>query len=213
MTAPVETTAWLQAPSLAWRYAFDHCAVELARDAGPVALFASTPFYARELVRRISSAVVPCPTCEPGSASAEFLAAAGPELRPEHVGLADASDSGMHRRLGAIVWAEPENGTWQGVADQVAWLAAPGATLCILGRTARLHSLVRRRLQSLGFRLENCYGFQGPLSLALGMASRLPAQFGRDDLVDRCYAAMRQRLVVRGPQARWSSVWMLTGRF
>lgn len=209
----VEAPAWLLSPILAWRYGFDRCALEMDRDADPVAVFASTPFHARELARRIQAGMLLCPVGECGLAPAEFRDAIGPEVRPEYVHVADAGAPDLYGRPRAIIWAEPETATWQGVADQVAQLAASGTTLCVLGRTTQLHRRVPGRLRSLGFRVESCYGFHGPLSLALGMASRFPTQWGRDDLVDRCFAAMRQRLVVRGWQAGWSLVWMLAGRF
>ena len=45
---------WWERPSLEYQHAFDLCAVEVCRDGGEVAVFASSPFYARELLKRFA---------------------------------------------------------------------------------------------------------------------------------------------------------------
>jgi hypothetical protein len=68
------------------------------------------------------------------------------------------------------------------------------------------------RLRKGGFDVEAVYGLHGPLGLAWGFASRLPAAVGREDLVDRCFAAMSGHYLVPGWQAHWAPVAVVRAR-
>jgi hypothetical protein len=131
----------------------------------------------------------------------------------------------------AVVWAEPQVGDGPRCLEAVARNLTPGGRLCAvtsgrlrralpewqgegdrpaenpagLGRTVTW-------LRRAGFAVEATYGFHGPQSLGWGFVSRLPAALGRDDLVDRCLAAMRRSYVVGGWQARWAPVAMVLAR-
>lgn len=219
----------VECPSLAYHWAFDLCAVEVNRGGGPTAVFASSFFYARELGRRLAGNVVLHFTHEWGMDQTEIRSAMGPEIDWDRVSLESVQDGKGNVPLSTAIWAEPEAQTWKDTLSEIHRLAFPAARLYILGTTGlrrllpewrRVTSLpaheplssykpVVRALGHLGWIIEQMYGFHGPLSLLLGTASRLPAALGREDLVDRCFAALRQTYVVRGWQAKWAPVWVL----
>ena len=222
----------VERPSLAYQYAFDLCAVQVHRTGGPVAVFASSPFYARELVRRLSGEVVLRFPRDVGLDEPEIRATMGPEVNWDGVHLGSVRKGGEAAPSRAALWAEPERETWRDTLDELQRLAPPPEQVCVLGTTrlrrilpewqntvsqparAPLDSIrhILRALYDLGYPSDGVYGFHGPLSLLFGTASRFPAALGWDDVVDRCFAAMRQAYAVRGWQARWSPVWVATGQ-
>lgn len=200
--------------------------MELANCASPVLVCASHPFYLREIVRRLCGQITLWPvgdwhldgydlqrTLDLCQDPGRSIALHHPDSKPLPV-------------YSAIILAMPETVDWNKILAGHLPMAE-GSRLVVIGRTARLErftpdlaqgpsqpvSLVaaQQTLVSAGWRVEKTYGFHGPLSLALGVASRLPAILGRDDLVDRLLAAMRAHYVVRGWQARCSPLWLLVG--
>ena len=224
--------SWLRRSSLAYHTAFDLCAAEASREAGPVAVLASSPFYARELARRLSGEVLLHFAHAEGLTEPAIRAAMGPEVDWGRMRLVSAWERSKEDCPHMVLWAEPEKQTCEDTLNAVQQLAPSAGRILILG-TTRLRRLlpewqsadspparaplgsmrpIVRALRDLGYAVEGAYGFHGPLSLLWGTASRLPAALGRDDLVDRCFAAMRQAYLVRGWQARWAPVWVVAGR-
>jgi hypothetical protein len=235
----------VERPGLEYQHAFDVCAVEAHRRGGPVVLSASSPFYARELVKRIE-ALQPAGLVIPGRyGGREALEARlGPEVQVGTTRTVQARGATLWAepegasplgRSGTLattaVWAEPEGGDAERVLAAIERVLAPGGRLCAvttgwlrralpewqrekdrpaerpvgLGRTVRW-------LRRAGFAVEATYGFHGPASMVWGFASRLPAAVGREELVDRCLAAMRKTYVVGGWHARWAPVSVVLAR-
>ena len=132
---------------------------------------------------------------------------------------------------GVALWAEPEAGDGDRALEFFDRYLAAGGRLCVVtsgwlrrglpewngqrDRPARQPAgLLRtlRRLRQAGFAIEAVRGFHGPQSLAWGAASRLPTVLGREDWVDRCYAAVRESYVVRGWQALAAPVSVILAR-
>ncbi|MCP4536824.1 MAG: hypothetical protein GY832_06730 [Chloroflexi bacterium] len=217
--------------SLAYHHAFDLCAVEINRLGGTAAIFASGVFYARELARRLTRGTALWFTRE-WELDGAIRSAMGPEVDWGQVSLNSTRDGDKHSYPSVIVWAEPEVQTWKSILSDIHQLAPSAARLYVLG-TTRLRRLlpewgqatslpaleplnssraVARALSRRGWIVEQMVGFHGPLSLLSGAVSRLPAALGRDDLVDRCFAALRQTYIVRGWQTKWVPVWMLVAK-
>ncbi len=220
----------IERPSLAYHSAFDLCALEASRAQGPVAVYASSLFHARELARRLSGEVVLCLPPHLGLDEPAVRAVIGPEVDWHRVRLDTGQQGSEWGAPRVVLWAEPEKQACEGTLDNVRQLMDPPVRLCVLGTTKLRHLLpewrglaagparaplasmgeIARALRRLGYATQRLYGFHGPLSLFWGFASRLSAAIGRDDLVDRCLAAMRRTYLVRGWQAMWAPVWMLT---
>lgn len=98
--------SWLQQPSLAYRTAFDLCAAQASRSGGGVAVFASSPFYARDLARRLSGEVVLRLTCDMGLDEPGIRAALGPEADWERVRLRPSWEKGEQDAPRTVLWAE-----------------------------------------------------------------------------------------------------------
>ena len=212
--------AWLRRPSLAYHSAFDLCAAQAARAGGPTAVLASGAFYARELVRRLDGQVLLHFPRDPGLGESEIQTALGPEVDWARLRVASSMMDIAMAEPRTLVWAEPERGTWQAILGDLRQFRPPPAVL-VLGTTwlrrllpewravdrlpaaAPLASIRRiaTALPRLGYAVSVIYGFHGPRSLVWGALSRIPAALDRDDLVDRCFAAMRQDYVVVGWQA------------
>jgi hypothetical protein len=219
--------AWLERPSLGCHRAFDLLGAEAACVGPPTAVLASSAFYAREVVRRLDGQVLLHLPRDPGLGEGELKAVLGPEVDWARLRVASSIMDSAMAEAQTLVWAEPERDTWQAILAYVRNVG-PGALL-VLGTTwlrrllpewqapdalraaAPLGSLRRisAALPGLGYAVSATYGFHGPRSLLWGTASRLPAVLGRDDLVDRCFAGMRDDLVTRGWQARCATVWLL----
>jgi hypothetical protein len=220
---------FLQRPSLAYRAAFDLCATQAARAGGPTFVLASSPFYACEVVRRLNGQILLHFPRNPGLGEAETRTALGPEMDWARLRVASSmKDTAMAERQ-TLAWAEPERDTCRAV---LASLRNSGPRAVLVLGTSWLRRLlpewqagewqpaaapvgsmgrITEALRRAGYAVRETYGFHGPRSLLWGTASRLPAALGRDDLVDRWFAAMRRAYVVRGWQARWAPVWMIVG--
>ena len=93
-------------PSLEYQHAFDLCASEIQRRGGPCVLRSSSPFYARELLKRID-ALRPAQVAVEGSGEElqNILRRLGPE-----VDVAQAWSVAVPRPgPGANLWAETNN--------------------------------------------------------------------------------------------------------
>lgn len=228
-------TPWIgERPSLAYHAAFDLCASEANHTVGSVVVFASSPFYAREVVRRLGQEVTLCFTDEAGTSRTENRSMLGPEIDWDKVRLVTLETVDKEPSASTVIWTEPQRETWRAVAGHLSTLTPSATTICVLG-TTRLRRIlpewrrslafplmyeplgsiryIARVLQSLGHSTDGMYGFHGLFSLTLGVLSHLLAILRRGDLVDRCQAAMRQTYVVRGWQANWAPVWVLVGKY
>lgn len=216
---------WLQRPSLAYQAAFDRCAVEAAQRDGPVLVLAGNPFYAREIVRRLSGSVALQPFGSGWPQDEDLLRKLlGPEIHWDQVNLIMTGHE-PSQLARTIIWAEPRDSTWRHIVPDLQRLAAPDAKAIVLGRSARMGRFLPDQPQQsgmpvplsqaadalgrAGWRIEQRVGFHGPRSLLLGAVSRVPALLNRDDLLDRNSAAMRENFVVVGRQAHYSPVWMI----
>lgn len=201
-------------PSLEYQHAFDFCAVEAHRTEGHVALLASSPFYAREMLRRLRGSEASLIPVGGWDASAAGAAVADPSVQAK-----------------AAVWAGPEQQDGEQVLEQVDQVLVPEGCLYIVtsGWLARFLPEWQRDadrpgerpaspqhtagwLRRGGFVVESAQGFHGPESTLWGYTSRLMAALGRGDLADRCYFQMRARYVVSGWQARLAPVVVLVAR-
>lgn len=228
---PHSEQPWVgERPSLAYHCAFDLCGAQASHVGGPTAVWASSLLYARELVRRLRGAVLLRFTREPALDERRLHVAMGPEVDWGRVRL-DSRPS-AHPSLGTVLWAEPERRTWQIVLSDIQHLAPCAVRICVVGTTWLRQVLPEWRtkaarparaptgcvrdlvtaLHRLGYVAERTVGFHGPASLFWGALSRVPAALGRDDLVDRCFAAMREAFVVNGWQAGWAPVWVISAQ-
>jgi hypothetical protein len=218
--------AWsqLQRPSLEFRHAFDFCAVEVHRLAGPVAVFASSAFCARELLRRLgdcSATLFPIGKWAPSAPSAQPLF--GPEVTWQDLA-SGGSASGLVD-FSVALWAEPDREDSERVLKHLGRMLRPGGHLYVVasGRLARFLPEWRRDqdrpgerragllptlrlLPAAGFTAEAVFGFHGPMSILWSYASRIVERLGRGDCADRCHFKMRAEYVVRGWQAAWTPV-------
>lgn len=204
--------------------AFDLCAAEASRSGGPYLILASSSFYARELTRRLNGEILVHLAGNAELDQSELQQALGPEVDWERVYL--EWEGGPIR---TVLWAEPEQGTWRACLGELAHRAQPDSRFCTLG-TTRLRRLLPewsipasrpataplntsrllvKALDDLGYRARRIYGLHGSLSLLWGTTSRIPGAFGRNDLVDRCFASMRRSYVGCGWQARLAPVWVM----
>jgi len=227
----LEEEAWLRRPGLEYQQAFNRCAAHAARVGEPTAVLASSLFYAREVVRRLSGRVLLHFPRHPGLGEAEIQTALGPEVDWARLRLVSSMTDKAMAEAQTLVWAEPERGTWQAILGDLRVFRPPPALL-VLGTTWLRRLLPEWRaaeqrpaavplasagriaaaLPGLGYAVSDIHGFHGPRSLVWGALSRIPAALGRDDLVDRCFAAMRQDFVVGGRQTSWAPVWLLVAR-
>jgi hypothetical protein len=204
-------------PSLEYQHAFDLCAVEAHRMGGPVAVFASSPFYARELLKRLQD----CETAlaaigEWSQGAADLQRWLGEEVDPATFSLSPPHPSHAH----CAIWAEPEWNNREQVLKQIARMLHAEGHLYVIasGWLARFLPEWQRNgnrpgqrpvglrrtigwLQEGGFTIRGWHGFHGPQSILWGYASRWMEQLGRGDLADRCLFRMRATYVVQGWQA------------
>jgi hypothetical protein len=216
------TARWLERPSLEYQHAFDLCATEVRRAGGPAAVLASSPFYARELLKRldgIEAQLVPLGDWSPLPVG--FGTLLGPELElPDSQTLQRAE-----RGVKTAVWATPDTKSGRQVLDRLGSMLLPRGGLYVIVsgwlarflpewqagdglRSERPAGLRRttRWLRQAGFIVEAQYGFHGPASTVWGLASRLMSRLGRLDWSDRCHFRMRAKYVVGGWQAIWTPV-------
>jgi hypothetical protein len=212
----------VERPSLDYQHAFDLCAVEVHRHSGAVAVFASSPFHARELLKRLNgSATALVPTGTWRSSAGDSDQWLGPEVRVPAVRTLEA----IEPPLQTIVWAEPEMETGQQVMRRIGHLLRADARLCVVvsdwlaaflpewrgqkGQPARRPAGLRRTytwLRQAGFEVEQVSAFHGPQSIAWGYASRFMLRLGRGDWADRCHFQMRAQYTVYGWQGLLSPV-------
>lgn len=208
---------WVERPSLEYQHAFDLCSVEICREVGEVAVFASSPFHARELLKRFQGKRVRLfPVGNWSSQARDSEGMSGPEVVFSGSSTLETNQSW----LGAVVWAEPE---WEGGQELLPWIGEvllPGSNLYVIASSwlsrflpewAQLDDRPAQRragilhtwawLRRAGFVCERLYGFHGPLSALWGYASRWMAQLGRGDWADRCHFQMRAGYIVRGWQS------------
>nr|MBC7245834.1 hypothetical protein [Chloroflexota bacterium] len=212
-----------------YQYAFDLCAVEAHRTGGPIVLFASSPFYARELLKRLHGCkILLVAIGEWGLWASDLQRWLGVEVDPAAFSLAP-----QHLNLCAYcaIWAEPELADDRQVPERVRQALLPGGKLCVIfsSRLARFlpewqgngerpdkHPLglqqVMQWLRHGDFAIEVLYGFHGPRSILWGYAFRLMERLGRGDLADRCLHRMRAGYVVSGWQALWAPVGVAVAR-
>jgi len=215
-------------PSLEYQHAFDLCAVEAHREGGPVAVFASSPFYARKLLKRLDGCEATLvPIGGWSSSSANIGELLGPEVEHPDVQILESLDV----QAKAAVWAEPERESSRQVLKHVHQVLLPGGHLYVIasGWLARFLPEwkrddglpgerpvgLRQTITSLrqgGFTVEALYGFHGPESILWGYAFRLMERLGRGDLADRCLFKMRAEYMVSGQQAMWTPVGVTLAR-
>ncbi|MGA9349014.1 MAG: hypothetical protein WBW48_09445 [Anaerolineae bacterium] len=207
----------VERPSLEYQHAFDLCAVEVHRIDRPVAVFASSPFYARELLKRLDGCEFRLvPTGDWSSSSASIGELLGPEV--EHPSV-QALES-LNVQAKAIVWAEPEREGGEQVLKRINQMLFSGGHLYTIasGWLARFlpewrcnddrpgeHPVglwqTTKWLRQGGFTVQALYGFHGPVSILWGYAFRLMGRLSLGDLADRCLFKMRAEYVVSGGQA------------
>ena len=217
---------YLRPLSLAYQMAFDRCAMEMMGATGPLLVAASKPFYAREVLRRFSGKAMLWPHGDWPSNEDRLREILGPEMRWEQVQLDTSVNMSVPSLAEQVVWSTPDQQDWREVLAVLTRSAAADATMVVVGKAARGNRFlpdapssaertaalkaITMELELHNWRVRNVCGFQGPVSLLLGMTSRLPSLAGRQDLVDRYFAAVRRYFVVAGWQASWAPVWAVT---
>lgn len=219
---------YLERPSLEYQHAFDLCAVEVHHTGGAVAVFASSSFYARELLKRLTGCEAELlPTRSWSASSASFWELLGPEV--EHP---DVQTSGsLNSQMKVAVWAEPEREVDKQILIRLYDLLLPDGHLYTISSGWLSRFLLERRrdddqpsehpvglwqttrwLRQGGFTVKALYGFHSPLSILWGYAYRLMEHWGRSDLADRCLFQMRTKYMSKGQQALWAPVGMAVAR-
>jgi len=213
-------------PGLEYQYACDLCAVQVHRTGGPVAPFASGPFYARALLKRLEgSQIVFCPVGKWGDESRDDWGALSPEVTWERIELIEPASKVVPLSVSDAIWAEPERGDGRATLETIRQKLHPTGRLWVItsgglsrflpewrraeDRPARDPAGRRQTLRWLrqsGFRVQSQYGFHGPVSIFWGYASRLMECLGRGDLADRCLFRMRAGYSVSGGQTLWVPV-------
>ena len=214
-----------------YHIAFDLSATRASQAGqGPLAVFASSPFYARELVRRLDGQVLLHFPRNLEFDESQIQMAIGPEVDPSRFRVKPSMADAATAEPRALIWAEPEEEAWRVTLGDIRQLEPP--VILVMGTTwlrrllpewqnaasppaaSPLGSMgrVAKALHEMGYTVQDTYGFHGPRSLLWGIATRLPAALGRHDLVDRCFAAMRWEYVVHGWLARCSAVWVVIGQ-
>jgi len=208
---------WVERPSLEYQHAFDLCAVEVHRVQGPVAVFASRPFFAREVLKRLTgceAALVPIGSW--GSSREDVGGLLGPEADAPVVRMAECA----RLQVRSVVWVEPQQQGGERALDHIRRILPPDGKVCVIvsGWLARFlpewRQVERRlaeppaglwwtfqRLRQAGLRVETLHGFHGLSSILWSYAWRGLARLGRDDWADRCHFQMRAQYAVSGLQA------------
>jgi hypothetical protein len=212
---------WLERPSLPYQVAFDICAVEAGCVAGPVAVLAGSPFYARELLKRMAGGGYLCPLGGWDPRRDEIRAALGPELAWERIEVLAPGAAPPAVAIG--FWAEPQEGDPSHLREWMRTMLEPDGRLILLASN-RLRSLLpewgrsgrspaqrplgwgraARLLRAWGWRVERVLGLPGPASMICGFLARPAGLVGREDWVDRLVAGSRRSFLVEGWFARWA---------
>ena len=228
-------------PSLEYHYAFDLCAMEARRQGGPVAVFASSAFYAGELLRRLDGQAVngwtgngweAPPFAGPRADKRTAPVVSGPERDlPPSPPLPCPPSPPLPSSAHAAIWAEPEWKDGQRTLQEIVQALAPGGRLYVIfsgwlarflpeWRRAGPPPAVRRAggwraqqwLRQAGLATEALYGFQVPLSLLWGYTGLALERLGRAEWADRCHFRMRAEYVARGRMALVTPVGVFVAR-
>jgi hypothetical protein len=222
----------LEPPDLVYQAVFDLAIVEAGiNDTDqPVWVFASSPFYGRELLRRLEGEIIFCPAGDWRLAEGALQQYFGPEISWDLIQQNSLPVSPQSAQAGTLFWAVPAANTWPVLLDEITLASAPGRKLIMVGKNKKLRRFlsqnpdgigretredvvslptVRKTCIDRGWQVENILGVQGPLSLSFGTTGRFSSSLGREDLVDRAYAAMRENLIVSKQQANLSAMWLL----
>ena len=195
--------------------------MEAWREGGPVAVYASSAFYANELLWRVDKQAV------------NGLPDGKTDKRTGEGGLpivCFAKDRPLSS-VQAAIWAEPEREGGQGILEGIVQGLAPGGRLYVIvsgwlarflpewqaagARPARQRAgwwWTLRRLRQAGLATEELYGFQVPASLLWGYTGLALERLGRTDWADRCHFRMRAEYVARGRMALVTPVGVFVAR-
>ncbi len=211
--APASTTTLTPRPGLEYQYGFDICAAQIYRTEGSVIAFVSGTFPAHELSIRLAGREI------------TMIYAGTQDTR----GFSDLSlrwqpineiQTGSH----IIIWAFPIQDQAEIVLPQIdRWLLPGGSMYMIVngglasilsGRSGKKDHEINQRAsliqanywlaQRRVYKLSRIIGTYGLASLIYGMLAGRAQKLGRQDLADRFYFEMRERLLVSGWQARFS---------
>lgn len=203
---------YLETPTPEVRQALDWAAAPLQAARGPVLALLSSPFYAVEVLRRVTHAL-DLAGCSSAFEPVAWLA----ELAPwswAGVGAADLAGSHIYT---ALLWAEPERQGAEDLARRLFEAAAPGAVLSVVASTflrrflpawqeaapppavvplsaSQIPGLLRRA----GWQVSAHCGLHGPRAVAWTLLMRLAEAGGRPDWADRARFAMRQAYLEKG---------------
>jgi hypothetical protein len=213
------------APGLEYQHAFDMCAVGACQTRHSLAVVVSSPFYARDILRRLPVAQFQqVQMVLTGNARAlagsDTLLQAGARAS-SRVRIVPHLDSPVAR----VVWAEPEQRESEHISHALRSRLLPDGSLYIISSGALVRFLpewhaagprpaqqpsgmVRtlRLLRRNHLAIRAVYGFHGPVSIGWGYSGRLLNRLRRSDLADRCQVAMRAAYVVQGWQAFFAPV-------
>ena len=219
---------WMERPSLEYQHAFDCCAVELQRVAGPVTVVASHPFYARELLKRLDGCHVSLVLAPDWNLPAEEISRwLGYDVARSSI----ESDPGVGAQAQAAVWAEPQREVGEEILERIGRTVRPGGQLYVVasgwlrrflpewqrgavlaGQEPAGLRAATRWLRAAGWHVERPYGFHGPRSVCWGLAAHGAARLARLDCADLCHFGMRAAYVVHGWQASLAPVTVVTAR-
>jgi hypothetical protein len=206
--------------------------MEAQRQGGAVAVFASSAFYANELLSRLHGQTVngweTSPLAGPRADKRMAVGRSEPGFIPAPEIPCSSAPPLPCSSAQSIIWAEPEQESLERTAQEIVQALAPGAPLYVIvsgwlarflpewraasrlpasGRAGWWRTLYG--LRQAGLATEALYGFQTPLSLLWGYSSRALEGLGRADWADRCHFRMRAHYVVRG----WTALLAPVGVF
>jgi hypothetical protein len=221
------TRQLLGRPSLDYHHAFDFCARGVYCEGGSVGVFASSPFYARELAKRIGHNAILVPLGNWFLPVIDVKRLLGPEVREAKLQLLE----NLYDRFTAVIWAEPEHNGTETILGHIQKSLLPGGSLYVITseRSARFlpewkrdydrpcrypsgSRLARKWLRQTGYRIDGRYGFHGPTSILWGYGFQLLTRLGHFDLADRCLYKMRAEFPVSNWQVDFSSVQVTVAR-
>lgn len=201
-------TFYLRAPTLEYRFAIDRATANLEKVVGPALAMISSPFYAVEVLRRISKPI------DLAGSGIEGLTAAEIETITS-VKVNSIAGDGIEALAGetkysVFLWAEPQADLATPTAAALRKLAAPDSVLNIIASTGsrrwlpgwqkEIYATFRpadtgslpKILPAAGWRIVSQTGFHGPRAVVWTVAMRLYEQLGRPDWADRARFGMRK---------------------